>query len=223
MRGAWAARGGGDDEDAEPQAVAARRRRDIERKCMVPMTRAAAAGCGQYGASMILLICGSVRVGSVNAAVLRTVAELADAQLYEGLAALPMFDPDRDVDPLPAAVVALRTAIARADALLFSTPEYAGALPGALKNLLEWTVGGTEIGGKPTGWINPSTGPTGAAGTYEQLATVLRYTDAAIVPAACARIPVTRADVVDGLIVDGRIRAQLAACIAAFAHAAPAA
>lgn len=161
------------------------------------------------------MICGSVRAGSVNAAVLRTAAELADARIYEGLGELPMFNPDLDVEPLPAPVIALRAAIAEASALLFSTPEYAGALPGALKNLLEWTVGGVEIGGKPTGWLNPSTGPTGAAGTYEQLATVLRYTDAAIVPEACIAVPVTRAQVVDGRIEDAGIRARIAACVAA--------
>ncbi|MGD0240963.1 MAG: NAD(P)H-dependent oxidoreductase [Streptosporangiaceae bacterium] len=32
--------------------------------------------------------------------------------------------------------------------------EYAGTLPGSLKNLLDWTVGGGEIYGKPAGWIN---------------------------------------------------------------------
>ena len=34
----------------------------------------------------------------------------------------------------------LRGTIHEADALLFSTPEYAGALPGSLKNLLDWTI-----------------------------------------------------------------------------------
>jgi NAD(P)H-dependent FMN reductase len=42
-----------------------------------------------------------------------------------------------DTDP---AVVELRAAIAASDAVLFSTPEYAGALPGSFKDLLDWTV-----------------------------------------------------------------------------------
>lgn len=61
------------------------------------------------------------------------------------LAALPHFNPDDDRDPLPAAVRVLRTAIADVDAVLFCTPEYAGTLPGSFKNLLDWTVGGTEL------------------------------------------------------------------------------
>ena len=50
----------------------------------------------------------------------------------------------------------LRQEIAAADAVLFCTPEYAGTLPGSFKNLLDWTVGGGEIYGKPAVWINPA-------------------------------------------------------------------
>ncbi|MDQ1582137.1 MAG: hypothetical protein QOF36_191 [Microbacteriaceae bacterium] len=155
-----------------------------------------------------------MRVGSVNSAVLRVAAELVPAPFtpvhYRDLGVLPHFNPDLDRDPLPSAVAQLREAIAEASAVLVSTPEYAGALPGAFKNLLEWTVGGVEISGKPTGWINPSTGPTGAAGTYASLRTVLRYTDAGIVEAACADVPVTRSQIdEDGRISDAGIRAGI--------------
>lgn len=167
---------------------------------------------------VILLICGSVRAGSTNAAVLATVNELIPApftgEIFEGLGELPMFDPDLDRDPLPAKVASLRARIVNAAALLFSTPEYAGAMPGGLKNLLEWTVGGTETSAKPCGWINPSTGPTGAAGTYASLDVVLRYTDAAVITDACLAVPVMRNQIVAGRIADERVRGQLAACIA---------
>ena len=166
----------------------------------------------------ILMICGSVRDGSVNAAVLRTAAEVAPtgvrAVFYEGLVTLPHFNPDLDHEPLPAPVAALRAAIAEASAMLFSTPEYAGAMPGALKNLLEWTVGGAETSGKRTGWLNPSTGPTRAAGTYASLGIVLRYTDAAIVDGACVDVPVTRALIgEDGRISDTVVRARIAEAV----------
>jgi chromate reductase len=87
----------------------------------------------------ILLISGSVRVGSVNAAVIATVADLVKAPFaaatYDELVSLPQFNQDLDHDPLPEKVVELRAAIRDASALLISTPEYAGAMPGALKNL----------------------------------------------------------------------------------------
>jgi chromate reductase len=94
-----------------------------------------------HRANRILLVSGSMRSGSSNAAVLRTLAALApegvETELYERLATLPHFNPDDDYDLLDPAVVELRAAIAAAGAVLFSTPEYAGALPGSFKNLLD--------------------------------------------------------------------------------------
>lgn len=67
--------------------------------------------------------------------------ELAPADsaaiLYRGLSALPAFNPDDDHEPVPVAVAELRGQISHADAVVFSTPEYAGTLPGSLKNLLD--------------------------------------------------------------------------------------
>jgi chromate reductase len=168
----------------------------------------------------ILLIGGSVRVGSVNAAVIATVADLVKATFatdtYRGLSDLPHFNPDLDHDPLPAQVAELRAAIRDASALLISTPEYAGAMPGALKNLLEWTIGGVEISDKPTGWINPSTNPLRAKNTYASLVTVLEYTGAALVDGACVDVPVSRQTIgADGVIHDETIRRAILAAIGA--------
>ena len=156
----------------------------------------------------ILLISGSLRAGSVNSAVLKTLRALAVppvvAQAYKGLGSLPHFNPDDDREPLPEPVSQLRAQLAACDAVLFSTPEYAGALPGSFKNLLDWTVGG-GIYEKPVGWVNASCG--GAKGTYEQLRTVLTYTGADIVGPACADIPVPRSAIeADGLVEDAALR-----------------
>ncbi len=111
-------------------------------------------------AMQVLLVSGSTRAGSTNTAVLRTVAALAPAgvtaTLYGALADLPAFNPDDDTEPLHPSVAELRRQVAAADAVLFCTPEYAGALPGSFKNLLDWTVGGGEIYGKPAAWVNAS-------------------------------------------------------------------
>jgi chromate reductase len=172
----------------------------------------------------ILLVCGSLRRGSVNAAVLATAADVAPADvttvLWEGLGRLPHFNPDDDYDPLPPAVVELRAAIASADAVLFCTPEYAGALPGSFKNALEWTVGGGEIYHKPVAWINASSvaAPTGGEDAHDSLRKVLSYVGAEIVEAACARIPVARPNVgPDGRIGDPEIRARIANVVSALA------
>jgi chromate reductase len=105
----------------------------------------------------------------------------------------------------------LRREIAAADAVLFSTPEYAGALPGSFKNLLDWTVSGGEIYRKPVAWLNASSSPTGAADAHASLAIVMRYLNVEVMDAACVRVPVARGHVgADGLVADAAIRAQIA-------------
>ncbi|PWB83202.1 MAG: NADPH-dependent FMN reductase [Methylocystaceae bacterium] len=143
----------------------------------------------------LLLIGGSLRNQSVNAAVLATAAELARASvqpvIYERMADLPHFNPDDDRHPLPEPVADLREALERADALLLSTPEYAGSLPGSFKNLLDWTIGGGGLYRLPAGWINPSS-HGGSKDTYAALRIVLERAGASIVESACADIPVPR-------------------------------
>jgi NAD(P)H-dependent FMN reductase len=161
----------------------------------------------------VLLVSGSLRAGSTNEATLRTVQSLMRdgdvAELYDGMAALPHFNPDDDHEPLPAPVVELRKGIADADAVVVCTPEYAGDMPGALKNLLDWTVGGVETEGKPVAWINVSTSPMRAAGTHRALRTVLTYTGCVVVDDACADVPVARDAIEEGTIVDESVRDKL--------------
>jgi NAD(P)H-dependent FMN reductase len=158
----------------------------------------------------LLLICGSLRDGSTNAATVATAAALApdgvEPVVYHGLVKLPHFNPDDDHEPLDPAVAELRAEIGAADAVLFCTPEYAGALPGSFKNLLDWTVGGSEASGTPAAWINVAAPGRGVA-SHEELGSVLRYTDFDVVDDACVKVPVLRDDVgADGLVAspDGR-------------------
>ncbi|WP_373696016.1 NADPH-dependent FMN reductase [Actinomycetospora aurantiaca] len=162
----------------------------------------------------VLLVSGSTRAGSTNTALIRTAAAIRplETRVFDQLAALPAFNPDDDVEPLPAAVATLRAALDQADALLICTPEYAGALPGAFKNLLDWTVGGAEMPALPVGWINAAgvAAPTGGEGAHSELATVLGYVQARVVDEACRRVPLSRSQVgEDGLIDDPEVRAEL--------------
>jgi chromate reductase len=170
----------------------------------------------------IILVSGSLRGGSTNSALLRTAATLSlpgiATTLYRGMGDLPHFNPDDDVpgEPLDPAVRDLRAQLARSDAVLFSTPEYAGALPGSFKNLLDWTVGGGETYGMPVAWINTAgpAAPSGGADAEASLRKVLGYTGAEIVEAACLRIPVPREAIGDdGLLADPAIRGPLAAAL----------
>lgn len=173
----------------------------------------------------MLLISGSTRAGSTSTAVLRTLAELEPdhTSMYTELAALPAFDPDLDRDPLPPVVARLRAALGAAQAVLFCTPEYAGALPGSFKNLLDWTVGGAEMPGLPVGWVNVASvaAPSGGAGAHGELRTVLGYVQARVVEEACRRHPLGRGDVgPDGRVADPDVHRLLREVLSALAGAA---
>jgi NAD(P)H-dependent FMN reductase len=170
----------------------------------------------------LLFISGSARRGSTNGAVIATAVALApdgvQTLVHEGLTKLPLFTPDLDEEgvAVDAAVADMRAAVGRADAILICTPEYAGALPAAMKNLLEWTIGDAGTYDKPVAWINASGpgAPTGAADAHDSLHKVLRYAGARVVDDACVRVPVTR-DMVgdDGLIADPAARDAIAAAV----------
>jgi chromate reductase, NAD(P)H dehydrogenase (quinone) len=175
----------------------------------------------------ILLISGSTRAASTNSALVRTAAlcapDAVEAVVYDGLAGLPHFNPDDDADPLPAAVAELRAAIAGADAVLFCTPEYAGTLPGSLKNLLDWTVGGTEMTGQPVAWVNAAADGRRGGGAHATLGTVLGYVQARVVDDACRHVAVPR-DAIgpDGLIHDQPTRVAIEQVLTALAVGAAA-
>jgi NAD(P)H-dependent FMN reductase len=143
----------------------------------------------------LLTIAGSLRTGSSNAALLAAVAQVAPPHLtvaaYDALGTLPAFNPDREeaATRLPAAVRRWKAALAAADMLLFSTPEYAHGIPGALKNALDWVVGGSEMVGKPVGVINLSAASRFA---FPQLIEVLTVMSADVVPGATVVLDLPR-------------------------------
>ena len=106
-----------------------------------------------------LAISGSLRAVSSNKALLRAAALVAPPELtvtlHDGLAELPQFNPDHELDPIPS-VLHLRAELQAADAVLISSPEYAHGVPGALKNALDWVVGTGELVEKPVALLNAS-------------------------------------------------------------------
>ncbi len=173
-------------------------------------------------AASILLISGSTRDGSTNTAALRTAAAVAPAgvtaTLYDGLVDLPAFTPDADDDAPHPAVARLRAALTDADAVVLCTPEYAGTLPGSLKNLIDWVVGTGELHRKPVAWIDVA--PSGrGGGVLDTLRTVLGYVDADVIADACRKVPVRRDEVgADGLVAAPEARAAIAGALTAVAR-----
>ena len=117
-------------------------------------------GGNRFLKNSILMISGSLRTGSVNTEVLRALMQLAPSNIdlthFSGLARLPHFNPDNEIDTTSDAVADWRAQLQRADAVLICSPEYAHGVPGVLKNALDWVVGTGEFMYKPVALINAS-------------------------------------------------------------------
>src|SRR5664280_2553121 len=91
----------------------------------------------------VLVICGSLRKGSYNAALTRALPALAppDMKLITAppFTAFPFYNADlQDASGFPGPVNDLAAAIRAADGVLFVTPEYNWSIPGVLKNAIDW-------------------------------------------------------------------------------------
>lgn len=113
----------------------------------------------------LLGISGSLRKASTNTLLVRNAAELSGADEFT-LADidLPLYNGDlEETDGIPTKVQTLSDQIAKADAVIISTPEYNKAMSGALKNALDWvsrTKGG-PWNGKPVAIMSAAAGRAG--------------------------------------------------------------
>ncbi|MDO8209897.1 NADPH-dependent FMN reductase [Conexibacter sp. CPCC 206217] len=135
----------------------------------------------------VLGIAGSVRRDSHNRKLLRAAAATlpsgVELELWDRLSELPHFDEDLEAGPVPAAVQELRDAIADADAVLISTPEYNAGMPGVLKNALDWISRPFEthpLRGKPVAVVGASTGLFGAVWAQAEVRRVTAHIGARV-------------------------------------------
>jgi chromate reductase len=108
----------------------------------------------------LLAISGSLRAASTNAALVAALAENAPAgcrvTVYDGLGRLPIFNPDDEGERTPAEASRLIDAVAGADGVIVSCPEYAHGVPGGLKNGLDWLVSRDAAIDKPAMLVHAS-------------------------------------------------------------------
>src|SRR6478609_11155495 len=155
----------------------------------------------------ILGISGSLRRDSHNTNLLRAAALTlppgVELELFDGLGDLPHYNTDIDGDPAREPVARLREAIAEADGVLISTPEFNASIPGVLKNALDWAsrpFPDNALRGKPVAVIGASTGMFGAVWAQAETRKVLQTIGARVVD---RELPVAEADERFG--ADGRL------------------
>ena len=124
----------------------------------------------------IAILVGSLREGSINRKIARSMCAIRDDNLkcsMVGIGDLPLYNQDYDALPeQPEAYVRFRDQIAAADGILFCTPEYNRGVPGVLKNAID--VGSRPWGKsvwntKPAAIISASPGAIGGALANHQL------------------------------------------------------
>ncbi len=131
-------------------------------------------------------ISGSLRRGSFNTALLRAaqtllpentkleIVDYSDVPLYNG-------DIERG-SSFPEPVLELQSQLARADAVLFATPEYNWSISGALKNMIDWASRGPDspLTGKPAALMGAG-GRMGTAYAQGHLRQILAHLDMDVV------------------------------------------
>jgi NAD(P)H-dependent FMN reductase len=123
----------------------------------------------------VLGLVGSLRAASINRQIAELATEVAPdgvaVTIFEGLGDLPFYNEDIDNDAdVPAAVTALRSAAADADAALVVTPEYNGSIPAVIKNAIDWLsrpFGDSALKGKPLAVIGGAFGQYGGVWSHD--------------------------------------------------------
>ena len=167
-------------------------------------------------------LCGSLRNGSLNAAVLATAADLcgpsATMSIHPGLDRLPYFSHDIEMDCPPPPVVEFRELLSGADAVLITSPEYAHGTSGMLKNALEWSVGSGDLVGKPVAVVTASPSFTGGDRAQAWVRETLEVMGAVLLPPLM--IASAGPQFRDGRVQDEAILNDLRSVIAQLAEAA---
>ena len=122
----------------------------------------------------IAILVGSLREGSINRKVARSICGLRgdnlDCSMIE-IGDLPLYNQDLDASP-PDQWVRFRQQVADADGVLFVSPEYNRGIPGVLKNAID--VGSRPYGQsvfdkKPAAIVTVSPGSIGGFGSNHQI------------------------------------------------------
>ncbi|MDA8051938.1 MAG: NAD(P)H-dependent oxidoreductase [Rhodospirillales bacterium] len=173
----------------------------------------------------VVSLLGSLRKGSYNAMLARTLPALAPPDMTitpaPSIRDLPFYDADLQAQGFPAAVTALAGAISAADGVIIVTPEYNYSIPGVLKNAIDWVSRRSPqpFAAKPVALASASMGALGGARSQYHLRQVMVFIEAYVLNRPEVMVPTvqTKVDGEKGEITDGPTRDLIAAELKAFA------
>src|SRR5690606_15042585 len=123
---------------------------------------------------------GSLAKGLINRKFARALVKIAPKNLQMEeitFGDLPLYSYDYDAD-YPEVALRFKSAIEGVNAVLFVTPEYNRAIPGGLKNAIDWAsrpYGTNAFSRKPSAVIGASPGAIGTAVAQQNLRSVLSF------------------------------------------------
>jgi chromate reductase, NAD(P)H dehydrogenase (quinone) len=133
----------------------------------------------------VISICGSLRKGSYNAALARTLPSLAPPGMTITPAPawdkMPIYNHDiQDALGFPAEAETWAAAIRAADGVIITSPEYNWSIPGGLKNAIDWVSRMKDVPfkEKPVALQSCAGGPLGGARMQYHLRQSLTSIDA---------------------------------------------
>ncbi len=173
----------------------------------------------------IVTLLGSLRKGSFNAMVARTLPKIAPAgmsiEALPTIADIPLYDADiQQEEGFPQPVEAIAEQIRRADGVVIVTPEYNYSVPGSLKNAIDWLSRLPEqpLAGKPVLIQTSSMGAIGGARCQYHLRQILVFLDAMVMnkPEFMGGVIQNKVDTQTGKVVDQSTLDHLTGQLTAF-------
>jgi chromate reductase len=171
------------------------------------------------------IIVGSLRKGSINRKIARSMCAIRDDDLdcsMIEIGDLPLFNQDIEMTP-PEQWVWFKEQVAAADGILFCSPEYNRGMPGVLKNAID--VGSRPYGKsvwdrKPAAIITASTGAIGGALANHQIRQSCVFLGMPVMQQPEAYLSKVSDDSFgeDGLLLDGPLKDIVGTLAHAFAE-----
>lgn len=172
----------------------------------------------------VVTLLGSLRKGSFNGMVARTLPKIAPAGMevspLPSIANIPLYDADLQQEGFPAIVEALAEQIRHADGVVIVTPEYNYSVPGGLKNAIDWLsrLPDQPLTGKPVLIQTSSMGAIGGARCQYHLRQILVFLDAMVMnkPEFMGGVIQNKVDPQSGEVIDQSTLDHLTGQLTAF-------